>query len=101
MPALEPTIAAFLELCQETTTPDTGSTDDSGTYLDFSGVFDGIGTAICADLQAKATAFAEGTPFPTAAPADTPSDTSGAPTCVPQSDGSFDPVGGLAGGTSC
>jgi hypothetical protein len=103
-PTVDPTLSAFLEYCQNPPTPgapDAGSSSDSGAYLDFSGVFDAIGPAICAELQAKATALAEGTPFTTPTPEQAPPDTSSAPTCVPQSDGSFDPVGGLAGGTPC
>jgi hypothetical protein len=103
-PTVNPTLSAFLEYCQNPPTPgapDAGSSSDSGAYLDFSGVFDAIGPAICAELQAKATALAEGTPFTTPTPEQAPPDTSSAPTCVPGSDGSFDPVGGLAGGPPC
>ena len=102
-PTLDPTIAAFLDYCQNppTPAPPDPNSDTGGPFFDFSGLGDALGPAICASLQSAATAFAEGTPFPTPASTETPPDANSTPTCVPQSDRSFDPVSGLASGPPC
>jgi hypothetical protein len=103
-PELDPTISAVLEYCQNPPTPappDASSSDGSAGFFDFSGLGDALGPAICAEIQARATAFAEGTPFTFSSPTPEEPVPASAATCTPTAGGSFDPVGGLAGGPPC